>query len=69
VRLLLGEPTLVDDLLEFLERRECVGEHLAAVVEVELPAGLDDERARMELDLLLRVWQARHEGVAVEVVG
>lgn len=66
-RLELLEPGLVDDLIDFLRRRECAAEHVAAVIEVELPLELGDERARMELELLLRVWQALHGGAAVEV--
>jgi hypothetical protein len=66
-RLELLEPGLVDDLIDFLRRRECAAEHVAAVIDVELPLELGDERARMELELLLRVWQALHGGAEVEV--
>jgi hypothetical protein len=67
-RLELSEPRLADELVEFLRRRECTAEHVAAVIEVGLPAELDEERARIELDLLLRVWQALHESAPVDVV-
>jgi hypothetical protein len=67
-RLELGDPRLADELVAFLRRRECTAEHVAAVIEVGLPAELDEERARMELDLLLRVWQALHEHAPVDVV-
>jgi hypothetical protein len=66
-RLELLEPHLAADLVDFLRRRECAAELVAAVVEVELPVELGDERARLELDLLLRVWQALHEGAEVRV--
>jgi hypothetical protein len=66
-RLELLEPGLVDDLIDFLRRRECAAEHVASVIEVELPLELGDERARMELELLLRVWQALHGGAEVQV--
>jgi hypothetical protein len=66
-RLELLEPGLVDDLIDFFRRRECVAEHVAAVIELELPPELGDERARMELELLLRVWQALHGGAEVQV--
>ena len=67
-RLELSEPRLADELVEFLRRRECTAEHVAAVIEVGLPSQLDEERARIELDLLLRVWQALHESAPVDVV-
>ncbi|MGH3031323.1 MAG: hypothetical protein ACRDNE_11290 [Gaiellaceae bacterium] len=67
-RLELSEPRLADELVEFLRRRECTAEHVAAVIEVGLPPELDEERARIELDLLLRVWQALHESAPVDVV-
>jgi hypothetical protein len=67
-RLELSEPRLADELIEFLRRRECTAEHVAAVIEVGLPAELDEDRARLELDLLLRVWQALHESAPVDVV-
>jgi hypothetical protein len=66
-RLELLEPGLVDDLIDFLRRRECTAEHVASVIEVELPLELGDERGRMELELLLRVWQALHGGAEVQV--
>jgi hypothetical protein len=67
-RLELSEPQLADEFVEFLRRRECTAEHVAAVIEVGLPAELDEDRARIELDLLLRVWQALHESAPVDVV-
>lgn len=68
VRLELSEPGLADDLVEFLRRRECAAEHVAAVLEVELPHQLNEKAAHMELELLLRVWQALHSGAQVEVL-
>jgi hypothetical protein len=66
-RLELREPRLADDLVDFLRRREGAAELVAAVIEVELPLELGDERARLELDLLLRVWQALHGEADVNV--
>jgi hypothetical protein len=66
-RLELLEPALAEDLVDFLRRRECAAEVVAAVIEVELPRELGDERARLELDLLLRVWEALHTGAEVKV--
>jgi hypothetical protein len=66
-RLELREPALADDLVDFLRRRQCAAKHVAAVIAVDLPIELADERARLELDLLLRVWQTLHAGVEVDV--
>jgi hypothetical protein len=70
VRLRLSNQDLVDDLLDFLSRRECVGERIegSRLLEVALPHTLHERQAQMELDLLLRVWQVLHPGVRIEVV-
>jgi hypothetical protein len=70
VRLRLSNQDLVDDLLDFLSRRECVGERIEGtrLLEVALPHALHERQAQMELDLLLRVWQVLHPGVRIEVV-
>jgi hypothetical protein len=67
-RLVLGDPALADDLVEFLRRRECGAEQVATVIEVQVAPELGAERGRLELDLLLRVWQTLHDGAAVDVV-
>jgi hypothetical protein len=66
-RLELREPALAADLIDFLRRRKWEADQVAAVIDVDLPF-LEEERARMELDLLLRVWQSLHDGVAVDLV-
>ena len=70
VRLRLSNKDLTDDLLAFLQRRECVGERIEGsnLLEVALPHTLHDKQAQMELDLLLRVWQVMHPGIKIEVV-
>jgi hypothetical protein len=70
VHLRLSDQDLADDLLDFLRRRECPGERVegSKLLEVVLPHALHEEQARMELDLLLRVWQAIHPGIRIEVV-
>jgi hypothetical protein len=70
VRLRLSNQDLVDDLLDFLSRRECVGERIegSRLVEVALPQELPEWQAQMELDLLLRVWQLLHPAIRIEVV-
>jgi len=71
VRLRISDRELVDDLLDFLRRRECEGKRVEAendLIEVSLPHTLHDAQAQMELDLLLRVWELVNPGVSVERV-
>jgi hypothetical protein len=70
VRLRLSDQELVDDLLDFLRRRECAGERIEGgeLLEVALPHTLHEKQAQMELDLLLRVWELMHPGTSVDVV-
>ena len=51
VRLRLSDPELVDDLLDFLRRRECEGEQVedSELLEVALPQTLQKGQAEMEL--------------------
>jgi len=69
VRPRLSNQELADDLLEFLRRRECSGERIEGgkLLEVSLPHELHENQARMELDLLLRVWQTMHPGTRIKV--
>jgi hypothetical protein len=72
VRLRLGDRELVDDLLDFLRRRECVGERVEGsknLIDVSLPHTLQEGQAQMELDLLLRVWELMHPDATVERAG
>jgi hypothetical protein len=70
VRLRLSNQDLADDLLDFLRRRECPGERIEGsnLLEFALPHLLHEKQAQMELDLLLRVWQAMHPGIRIDVV-
>jgi len=64
LRIQLGDVTLIDELADFLRRRECRVEQVDRdMIEVEAHATLAPERASLELDLLLRVWQSLHPGV------
>ena len=62
-------PSLLINLRDFLERRECAVVQIdAETLEVELPHKLHAEQARLERDLYLRVWQSLHEWSRVEYV-
>jgi hypothetical protein len=68
IQLRLSDRQAVDDLLSFLER--CGLEAVRAqddLVEVEPPHQLHAEQARMEVTLLVRVWQVVNGSSDVEV--
>jgi hypothetical protein len=70
IQLRLSEPELVDDLLDYLRRRDCEGTVVRqGVIEVALPHELNEKQARLELDLYLRVWQSLHPDSEIETVG
>jgi hypothetical protein len=66
----LSDPRLAEELLGFLRRAECIADvgEVKAPVEVEVPRAYDDEQARMEVSLYLRVWEAMHPGSGVELL-
>ncbi len=64
MRIQLSDTTLTNELVDFFRRRECRVEPLDGdVIEVEAHPTLGPKQARLELDLLLRVWQSLHPGV------
>jgi hypothetical protein len=64
LRIQVSDATLTDGLVDFLRRRECRVERVDRdVIQLEAHATLGPEQARLELDLLLRVWQSLHPGV------
>jgi hypothetical protein len=64
LRIQLSDATLTDELADFFRRRECRVERVDRdVIEVEAHPTLGPEQARLEPDLLLRVWQSLHPGV------
>jgi hypothetical protein len=71
----LSDPSLAEELLGFLRRADCIADvgevqaHAEGVaVKVEVPRAYDDEQARMEVTLYLRVWEAMHPGSGVELL-
>jgi hypothetical protein len=72
----LSDPGLSDEFIDFLRRADCVaslGDVLAhaegIAVDVQVPAAYDQEQARMEVALYLRVWEAVHPGSGAELLG
>ena len=71
----LSDPSLTEEFLGFLRRAECVADvgqveaHAEGIaVAVEVPRAYDQEQARMEVTLYLRVWEAVHPGSGAEVL-
>jgi hypothetical protein len=71
----LSDPGLSDEFIAFLRRADCVadlGEVLAhaegIAVDVHVPAAYDEDQARMEVALYLRVWEAVHPGSGAELL-
>jgi hypothetical protein len=71
----LSDAALAEEFVVFLRRAECiagvgdVSAHAEGVaVEVEVPAALDDDQARLEVALYLRVWEAVHPGSGAELL-
>jgi|1185.fasta_scaffold15311_2 hypothetical protein len=59
----LSDPSLADDLLEYLRAKGCVAEPTGAdAIHVEPPVLPVENAGRLELDLYLRVWDVLHPG-------
>jgi hypothetical protein len=72
MRLRVGDPMLVPDLLEFLRPRvDAAAEQVGAdEVEVSLLGSYAEEPMRMEVYLRVRAWETAHasRGASVELV-
>jgi hypothetical protein len=71
----LSDPSLAEEFLGYLRRANCVADvgavqaHAEGIaVEVDVPEAYDDEQARMEVALYLRVWEAVHPGSGAELL-
>jgi hypothetical protein len=76
MKIRVDDPQLVDDLVHHLRRSGCVatastveahGEGIT--VDVQIPAALDQEQARMEVELYLKVFEATHPGRSASLLG
>lgn len=71
----LSNAALADEFVAFLGRADCITDlgdlqaHAEGVaVEVEVPQAYDEEQARLEVALYLRVWEAVHPGSGAELL-
>jgi hypothetical protein len=64
----ISDPTLVPDLLDFLRRAECVVQGVqGGRIQVSVPRAYSPAQARLEIDLYLATWRARHPGVTADL--
>jgi hypothetical protein len=69
VLLTISNREAIDELIAFFKSRECSVRRVAAdTIEVEAHPTLAAAKARIELDLLLRVWQEMHPQVRVREI-
>lgn len=73
MRIRVEDIHLVDELVHHLRRSGCVAVPCdvqangdGITVEVDVPAALDAEQARMELEVYLKVFEATHPGNAAD---
>ena len=68
MRIRLSDPTLVDELVDFLRQMGYVAQPEGErTVKAFLPFVPKESYARVDIALLLRSWQARGDGIAVIV--
>jgi hypothetical protein len=75
VHVRLNDSSLADAFVAFLRRADCVADlgelepHAGGVaVAVEVPQAYNQEQARLEVTLYLRVWEALHPGSGAQVL-
>ena len=76
MKIRVDDPQLVDELVHHLRRSGCVASASEVeahgdgiTVDVQIPAALDKQQARMEIELYLRVFEATHPGRATTLLG
>jgi hypothetical protein len=72
---LFSDPSLAETFLGYLRRAGCIASfgdvhaHANGVsVVVEVSAAYDDQQARLEVGLYLRIWEAVHPGSGAELL-
>jgi hypothetical protein len=71
----LSDAGLADEFVGFLRRADCIADlgdveaHAEGVaVAVTVPKAYDEDQARLEVALYLRVWEAVHPGSGAELL-
>jgi hypothetical protein len=70
MRIIVSDPTRLDDLVAYLRRCGCAADRVGwNAVEASPPrANVEAAYLRMELDAYLRVWRATNDGVRADLV-
>ena len=69
MRIHLNQPGYLGDIASYLNEAGCVVRRLHdAVIEVRLPHALNDDQARMELEIYVTAWLIGHDEVSAELV-
>ena len=73
MKIRVEDPNVVDELVHHLRRSGCIATPTEAhgngiAVDVQVPAALDAEQARMEVELYLKVFEATHPGQAADLL-
>jgi hypothetical protein len=76
MKIRVDDPQLVDELVHHLRRSGCIATPSEVeahgdgiTVDVQVPAALDEEQARMEIELYLKVFEATHGGPVASILG
>jgi hypothetical protein len=68
MRVILDDPALLPDLLEFLARMGYASKLLGgSAIEISLPPNRPTDAAALELDVYLATWRALHPDVSVRL--
>ena len=69
MRIRISDPALAPDLLDFLQRSDCVAIQMSTdMFAVSIPKPLNYVAARLELELYLSEWRTRHSDVGTVVI-
>ncbi len=69
MRIRISDPALAVDLLDFLQRWDCVAIQMGAdMLAVSIPKPLGYDTARLELELYLSEWREQHSDVGTVVI-
>lgn len=69
MRIRISDPTLAPDLLDFLQRSDCVAVQMGTdMLAVAIPKPLSYDAARLELELYLSDWRTQHSDAGTVVI-
>ena len=76
MKIRVEDTQLVDEFVHHLRRSGCIATPSeveahgdGVMLDVQLPAALDEEQARMEIEIYVKVFEATHGGRATSILG